>query len=222
MTLKKVFPTPIGRNSQSGFSIIELMIVVIVMMIMTGVVVFSFRGSKRSYAADDEAAKVLSFFREAYQRALTQRQAQRITIDPANKMIRLTDIGLLTGGDEITINRGVLNSTVTLVRPVISGNPLTVPPAPYNYPAVDFSSNTALDIYFLADGSVTNAAGFNSSSFAPVSFTIFLAPSQETVTQAGQTSSNSGNLIRAVTLFGPTGSVRLWRFDKTNFVWEIN
>jgi prepilin-type N-terminal cleavage/methylation domain-containing protein len=73
MVLKTVFSTPRCRNSQSGFSMVELMVVVSIMVIMTGIVVFSFRGNKRSYVADDEATKVLSFFREAYQRALSQR-----------------------------------------------------------------------------------------------------------------------------------------------------
>jgi type II secretory pathway pseudopilin PulG len=222
MALRKIFPIPASKNSQSGFSMVELMVVTIVMIIMTGVVVFSFRSNRRSYAADDEAQKILSFFREAYQRALAQRQAQRITIDPTNKIIKLADMGLLPGGDETIINRGVLNGGVTLVQPVISGTPLTVPPSPYNYPAVDFSAGTALDIYFLADGSITNATGFNNSSFAPTSFTIFFAPSQQVATNGSQTSANAGNLIRAVTIFGPTGSTKLWRFDNTKFIWEIN
>jgi prepilin-type N-terminal cleavage/methylation domain-containing protein len=221
MVLKTVFSTPRCRNSQSGFSMVELMVVVSIMVIMTGIVVFSFRGNKRSYVADDEATKVLSFFREAYQRALSQRQAQRITIDRTNNLIRLADMGLLPGGDETIINRGVLSTTVTMTQPVISGTPLSPPPAPYNYSVANLSSGS-IDIYFLADGSVTNATGFNNSSFAPASFTFFFSPSQETVTQSGQTSSNSGNLIRAVTLFGPTGSTRLWRFDRTKFIWELN
>lgn len=221
MALRKIFPTPASRSSQSGFSVVELMIVVIVMAIMTGIVVFSFRSNKRSYIADDEATKVLSFFREAYQRALSQRQAQRITIDLNNNLIKLADMGLLPGGDETIINRGVLNTGVTLTQPVVAGNPLAPPPAPYNYAPADLSSGS-IDIYFLADGSITNATGFNNSSFAPVSLTFFFSPSQQTVTAPGQTSSNSGNLIRAVTLFGPTGSTRLWRFDTSSFIWEIN
>jgi type II secretory pathway pseudopilin PulG len=221
MALKNRFATPKPVNSQSGFSMVELMVVTIIMIIMTGIVVFSFRGNKRSYVADDEATKILSFFREAYQRALSQRQAQRITIDRTNNVIRLADMGLLPGGDETIINRGILNTSVTMVRPVISGTPLALPPAPYNYTAADLSSGT-IDIYFLADGSITNATGFANSSFAPASFTFFFSPSQEAATAPGQTSANSGNLIRAVTLFGPTGSTKLWRFDTNRFVWEIN
>lgn len=222
MVLRKDFSTPTGKNSQSGFSVVELMVVVIVMIIMTGVIVFSFRGNKRAYVADDEATKVLSFFREGYQRALSQRQAQRITIDRANRIIKLTDMGLLPGGDEVTINRGVISTGVSLVQPVIAGNPLAVPPSPYNYASADFGTGESIDIYFLADGSVTNATGFNNSSFAPTSFTFFFAPSTAVNTAAGQSTATAGNLIRAVTLFGPTGSTKLWRFDNTKFIWEIN
>jgi prepilin-type N-terminal cleavage/methylation domain-containing protein len=221
MGLKKRFATPNSNHSQHGFSIVELMIVVSIMVIMTGIVVFSFRGNKRAYVADDEATKVLSFFREAYQRALSQRQAQRITIDRTNNVIRLADMGLLPGGDETVINRGILSTTVSMARPVVSGTPLAPPPAPYNYTPTDLSTGS-LDIYFLADGTITNTTGFNNSTFAPVSMTFYFAPSQETVTAAGQTANNSGNLVRAVTLYGPTGSTKLWRFNTNRFVWEIN
>lgn len=222
MVLRKDFSTPTGKNSQSGFSVVEIMVVVIVMMIMTGIIVFSFRGNKRAYIADDSATQVLSFFREAYQRALSQRQAQRVTIDRGNRIIKLTDMGLLPGGDEVTINRGVISTAVTLVQPVISGNPLSVPPAPYNYASADFGTGESIDIYFLADGSVTTTTGFNNSTFAPASFTFFFAPSTVASTNASQTPATAGNLIRAVTLFGPTGSTKLWRFDNTKFIWEIN
>ncbi len=211
--------TSIRQKSQRGFSVIELMVVVAITITLTAATLIGFSGNKRAYAADDEATKVLSFFREAHQRALAQRQAQRITIDRQNHLIRLADMGTLPGGDEMIINRGVLNTQVTIEQPTVDGNLLSSPNAPYNYPAAVFDLNGAVDIYFLADGSVTNATGYASASPAPVSLTLFFSPIQGTAQSATQP---AGNLIRAVTLYGPTASAKFWRFDTNKFTWEVN
>ena len=222
MPVSKRVSTTAPRNSQSGFSMIELMIVFIVISVLTGIAVISFRSSKRSYAADDEATKILTLFREAYQRALSQRQAQRITIDRTNNLIKLTDMGRLPGGDEMLVNRAVLNPFVTMVQPSLNAGLVPPPPAPYNYTPADFSSG-ALDIYFLADGSVTNSTNFTNNTFAPVNFTVFFSPSPGSALSPEQAAQqNTGNLMRAVTLFGATGSTKAWRFNGNQFIWEIN
>jgi prepilin-type N-terminal cleavage/methylation domain-containing protein len=210
---------PARQNQQDGFSIIELMVVVAITITLTAATLIGFSGNKRAYAADDEATKVLSFFREGHQRALSQRQAQRITIDRQNNLIRLTDMGTLPGGDEMIINRGTLNTQVTMDQPNIDGNLLAPPNAPYNYPSAAFDLHGTIEIFFLADGSVTNAAGYVSASPAPVSLTMFFSPTQGTAESPAQP---AGNLIRAVTLYGPTASAKFWRFDTNKFSWEVN
>ena len=223
MRFQKLLAKPSAANHQRGLSMIELMVVLIVITIMTGMIVFAFRGNKHAYAADDEAMKILSFCREAYQRALSQRQAQKLTIDRQNRLIKLTDMGTLPGGDEVLINRGVLNPNVTLDQPAVGASVLSPPPAPYNYTPAVFDSSSSLDLIFLADGSITNNTGFNNGSFAPVSVTVFFSPTQGSAVNSSQVGQdNAGNLIRAVTLYGPTGSAKFWRFDNTKFIWEIN
>ena len=223
MRLKNVLSTTTTPETERGFSMIELMVVIFVIAIMTAAIVFNFRGNKRAYASDDEAMKILSFCREAYQRALSQRQAQKLTIDRQNKLVKLTDMGTLPGGDEVLINRGVLNPDITMDQPSVGATTLSPPPAPYNYTPAAFDSSNSLDLVFLADGSVTNTANFNNSTFAPVSVTIFFSPSAGTAVNASQVAAvNSGNLMRAVTIYGPTGSAKFWRFDTDKFVWEIN
>ena len=189
-------------SSQSGFSLVELLMVVTIMAILTTISIFALRSSKRSYAPDDEANQIVSFFREAHQRALTQRQTQRVTIDKANLVVRLMDEGLLPGGDEVEIIRGKLNGTVNMTQPTIGGVLLTQPPAPYNYNVAVFDGSSTAQYRFRADGSVTDSVG-NS-----VSATFYFMPLDM--------NDQSGTLVRAVTLFGPSASTRSWKYDPAN------
>jgi prepilin-type N-terminal cleavage/methylation domain-containing protein len=192
---------PRGRGSEGGFSLVELLIVIAVMSILTVISVFALRSNKRSYAPDDEANQIVSFFREAHQRALSQRQTQRVTIDRANLLVKLMDEGLLPGGDEVEIIRGKLNGTVNMTQPSIGGTLLPLPPAPYNYNSAVFTASVA-QYRFRGDGSVVDPLG-NS-----VSATFYFTPIDM--------NDQSGTLVRAVTLFGPSGSTRAWKYDAAN------
>jgi len=189
------------RGPEAGFSLIELLIVIAMVVILTTVSVFALRSSKRSYAPDDEANQIVSFFREAHQRALSQRQTQRVTIDRNQLVVRLMDEGLLPGGDEVEIIRGKLNGTVAMTQPRIGGNLLPLPPAPYNYNTAVFTDGVC-QFRFRADGSVVDPAG-NS-----VSATFFFTPLDM--------NDQSQTLVRSVTLFGPSGSTRAWKYDAAN------
>ena len=188
-------------GSEAGFSLIELLVVIVTVAILTTISIFALRSSKRSYAPDDEANQIVSFFREAHQRALTQRQTQRVTIDRNALVVRLMDEGLLPGGDEVEIIRGKLNGTVAMTQPSVGGTLLPQPPAPYDYNPAVFTSAVA-QYRFRADGSVTDSLG-NS-----VSATFYFTPLDM--------DDQSGNLVRAVTLFGPSGSTRAWKYDAAN------
>jgi prepilin-type N-terminal cleavage/methylation domain-containing protein len=191
----------VGQRPEAGFSLIELLVVVAMVVILTTISVFALRSSKRSYAPDDEANQIVSFFREAHQRALSQRQTQRVTIDRNQLLVRLMDEGLLPGGDEVEIIRGKLNGTVAMTQPRIGGNLLPLPPAPYNYNTAVFTDGVC-QFRFRADGSVVDSAG-NS-----VSATFFFTPLDM--------NDQSQTLVRSVTLFGPSGSTRAWKYDAAN------
>jgi prepilin-type N-terminal cleavage/methylation domain-containing protein len=190
-----------ASGSDAGFSMIELLLVLAVTAVLTGITIFSLRSSKRSYAPDDEATQIVSYFREAHQRALSQRQTQRVTIDRNNLVIRLMDEGLLPGGDEVEIIRGKLNGTVSMQQPTVNSVLIPMPPGPYNYNAAPFA-NGVIQFRFRADGSVVDAAGNSISS------TFFFTPLDM--------NDQSINLVRGVTLFGPSGSTRTWKYDAVN------
>ena len=191
-------------KEESGFSVVELVVVVAISIILTTVAVFSLRANKRSYAADDEATQILSFMREAYHRALAQRQTMRVTIDRNNNIVKLMDEGLLPGGDEVEIIRGKSNDQVSFDRPSYKGVQAPLPPAPYSYGVAGFQNGT-WSIRFRGDGSVVDVNG-NS-----VSATLYFVPPNLDAT-----------LIRAITIFGPSGSVRYWRYDGSAFVSEVH
>ncbi|HWP43322.1 MAG TPA: type II secretion system protein [Blastocatellia bacterium] len=185
-------------DGQRGYSAIELVIVTSIVIILAGITIYSLTAGKKAYAADDEATQLVSFFREAYHRALAQRQTMRVTIDRNQGVVRLMDEGAMPGGDEVEIIRGRVSQHINMDRPAIGGTPIAVPPSPYNYNPAVFD-NGVWSARFRADGSVVDAAGNSLSA------TLYFSP-------IGLTEDNAG-LIRAVTLFGPSGSVRFWKYD---------
>lgn len=205
-------PTEFAANDQ-GFSMIELLIVVAAIVIMSAVTVIALYPSKRGYAPEDDALKLISLFREAHQRAMSQRQTMRLRFDQNTGQIQLTDEGTLAAGDESIIRQVQLNVDVRTDRPTAGGAPLAAPPAPFDYPAAVFQGG-AWEALFTADGSVTDTT----AAPAPLSATFFFWPSAPN--QAGVPTLNKMTDARAVTVFGPSGSVRFWRQDGVQFVSE--
>lgn len=195
------------RNQEAGFSVVELMIVAAIIVILTAISFFVLAPHKRSYRADDAAAQATNFLRDAYQRALAQRQTFRVQIDRANKLITLIDENRLPVGDEIEVRRDVLLDEVTLDPPVFGGTPITAPPAPYSYPAAVYASNVWV-ARFRSDGSMVDADG------NPLSATLYFSPMN--------LQTQEKTLIRAVTVFGPSGSIRAWKYDGANFTAGAN
>lgn len=194
--------TQLWRRDAAGFSAIELLIVVAIVIILTAAAVFTLAPQRRAYRTEDAASQVTNFLRDAYQRALSQRQTMSVQIDRANMLIKIIDENRLTIGDEIEVRRAKLNDEISLNQPAAGAGLVNPPPSPYNYPVAGYSNNL-WEARFRSDGSVVDAAG------NPLSATLFFS-------LANMNSSDS-NLIRAVTLFGPSGSVRVWRYTGQSF-----
>jgi Tfp pilus assembly protein FimT len=186
----------------AGFSTIELLVVAAIVIILTAMSIFMLSPQRRAYRSEDAAAQAANFLRDAYQRALSQRQTFRVQIDRANRLIQIIDENRLPVGDEREVRRDALLDEVNFDPPVFGGTAVSPPAAPYNYPAAAFASNV-WTARFRSDGSVVDASG------NLLSATLFFSPA------------NSQNvdkrLVRAVTLFGPSGSVRVWKYDGATF-----
>jgi Tfp pilus assembly protein FimT len=189
-------------DSEAGYSTIELLIVGATIVILTAISIFMLAPQRRSYRGEDAAAQAANFCRDAYQRALSQRQTMRVQIDRTNGVIQIIDENLLPVGDEKEVRRDVLSNDVNYDRPSFGGTPVPLPGAPYNYAQASYASNM-WTARFKSDGSVVDTNGNLMSA------TLFFSPL------------NSQNLdkrlVRAVTVFGPTGSIRVWKYDGTNF-----
>lgn len=197
---------PANRRSvdrgEDGYSLLQLLVVLSIAIILTAAAVFSLAPQRRAYRTDDAAGQVTNFLRDAYQRALSQRQTMRVQVDRSTMLIKIIDENTLPGGDEKEVRREKLNPEVSVSQPTVGGSALNPPATPYNYPVAVYSSNL-WEVRFRSDGSVVDTAG-NS-----VSATLFFSLVNPKTTDT--------NLIRAITLFGPSGSIRLWRYTGSSF-----
>lgn len=235
-------------SAENGFSLIELLIVVAIISIMTTFAIFALVPHRNLYRTDDQALRILDFMRDASQRALTQRQVMRLEIDQTDNVIRIVDENLVGAGtaDDGMVRQEPLENPANVRMylnpaaagpPIISGPPdasggagpvaVVSPPAPSNFPAAAYAaclhplavSHTAghngWTARFLSNGSVVDAgidaAGTNATL---TSATLYLWPPQagdpDTATTPGA--------VRAITVFGGAGAIRLWKYDGIAFV----
>ncbi len=195
------------RRNQAGFSLIEMLLVLTLMVILMVFVGFSLIGSKKLYRADDETLRILNVFREASQLALTQRQPMRVELDATNKTIRIVDENLSTASDDKEVRRVKLESSSALRVDVMPTN--VTKPNPPNYPDAPYAGTPKVwKIWFKRDGTVTNSAN------SIVSSTLYIwEPNPTNIAQA-----KDKKLVRCITIFGTTGVIRLWKHDGTNFI----
>ena len=187
----------------SGFSMIELLVVIAIIAVMLAVVLPSVLMQRKVAATDDASAQAIDFLRGAYERALTQRQVMRVRIDRAAGTIQLHDEnGPGTSDDEMVRQESLFpQSEVAINEPL--GYPK--PPSPFDFASAAFVDN-AWEIRFRSDGVAMNATG------APQSATLYFY-----VPAAGSSAvAENPLLLNAVTVFGPTASIRLWGYTPAN------
>lgn len=201
-----------------GFSIIELLIVMVIIFILSGISLFYLSGHQRVYRPDEQSLKIIDIMQEARQRSLTQRETMRVEIDLTANMVRLIDENLPnTAGDDTNIRSAVLfpQFQVKLNErpPDISANPpetMSVPPAQFktsSYPGS--AGNTVCTFRFLRNGSVVNegtdATGANAVTTGA---TLFVwSPKKDDPSRS--------EIARAITVIGASGSVRYWEYNRS-------
>jgi prepilin-type N-terminal cleavage/methylation domain-containing protein len=209
-------------HHEAGFSLIELIIVVLVISILAVLSIMSFKGEKK-YLADHEALIVLDLLNEAKQRALTQHETMRVEINKTKNTITL-----------ITENTAGNASDDQIIKslPLQHQNYVTFEKAPTNVsnspvdsapvPALTFAASThplslsdqVATLRFNQTGTVFNAGsnsvGANATSTGATIY--FWMPNYSSSGQVLGT----GNVIRAITLLGSTGTTKYWKCPVPN------
>lgn len=201
-----------SRGREQGFSLIELLIVVALMIIMTVIAVTTLVRTRQLGVTDDQAVRIVEMLREARQLAISKRRPIRFEIDPTAREIRIIDTVTFAGGtaDDILVKEVPLISAPVAVT-IDSTLPAGISTLPEtDYPLPDFNlvphpaggqSNNVWAVVFLNNGTIIDpaSAAFGGTPL-PVARTVLV----QNLTEGAPT-------VRAVTIFGGTNSVRLWR-----------
>lgn len=205
--------------NQRGFSLIELIIVLLVIGILSVLTLMAFKGEKR-FLADSQAYLILDFLNEAKQRALTQHETIRVEINKTKNTIRLINENAPGNATDDQVIKTLILEHPNYV--VIEQAPTNIEESPTEgspVPAITFNASvhpsSAADqvatLRFLRTGKVVNA-GSNSigTNATTTGATIFVW--MPDYSDSG-TPLQTGSVIRAITVLGTTGSTRYWRCE---------
>jgi prepilin-type N-terminal cleavage/methylation domain-containing protein len=209
-----------SRKLQKGFSVIELVIVVAVMVIVSGMAMMSTMRPGTAARANNAADAVVNTLRQARLLAITKRRNVLVNLSGTNQM-QLT-VQTLPGEAVPTIpiplvklNDGIRNGLQFYVFPTLPNTPMG---------PLGFGNNSALDyeavnggtvgsaIMFSSSGSLVGAGGAAAASYYtvgnnnPINATVFIGVQGDTST------------ARAITVTGATGRVRSFSWNGT--VWK--
>lgn len=187
---------------------IELLVVVAIIAIMIAISLLSMPSQKRGLAVDAASAQLVDVFRYAQQQALAERHVMRVELTPGTtsvpgtiQVINQMRISLGAADDRIVRNETLPPNSDSTVATTLAGFPM--PPTPFNFLAPTFTAGK-LTVYFMPDG--TAVRNPNEDPAVPRSFTlVHYTPISPGVP--------APDLVRAITLFGPTASARIWIYN---------
>ena len=183
----------LGRNhdksisAQTGYSLIELMLVVATMGVVTAMAALQIGSSRVGLNGDGAMRVVLSQLNQARELAITQRRNMRLTFTGTTTTVTREEV---PGPTLTTLSSVPFEGSLQFV--LVSGLPDT-PDAFGNSSAVAFG--TATEVKFSPDGTLVDQNG------ATLNGTVFVALPNQKLS------------ARAVTVFGSTGRVRAFRWD---------
>jgi len=212
--------TKISRGER-GFSLIELVVVLVIVGILVGITIFQLAGHKKAYVTDDQALRLLDFTRLASTQTLTERRTFRLEIDYTDNTVLLIDENGTGTSDDKEMRYEPLEKTrdVVLSNTVPSGVSTTGLPGyttsvtgtdslgHISLKGTNVSGHDVWSLRFRSDGTLVN----NSNTIA--STTLYIYPPGATTGTA-----RVNTLVRAITFFGTSGAIRFWKYDGTQFV----
>lgn len=196
------------RHRMRGFSLLEVLIVVCIGMILTGISFVSLQPLLKQARADAAYDTTLMVLRNYRSRAITERRRYIITFTaPRTITVQSWGIGFPIAPAPVTVSTINLPSDCQFM--VQAGMPSTPPTVPDGFGV----GGTAIDF-----GQGLGAGSLNYVMFMPN------GTSQDKNNPGGESNLNSGVLymgrpsdilsMRAITVLGSTGRVRGWRLQK--------
>ena len=208
------------RKKAAGFSLIELIIVLVVIAILSAISIPYIYNYKRLYKSEDQALKVMDLMREASQLALTRRRTMRLEIDRNATQILIIDENSPGNGDDTQI-KGIPLEPINEVRMdviptgVAKPNPPDYADAVFALDTIGHQNNgaavprsTVWAVRFNRNGTAVDSAN------TPISANLYFFPPLT----PGSTTPRSTREVRAITIFGGTGAVRYWKHNGATFV----
>jgi prepilin-type N-terminal cleavage/methylation domain-containing protein len=184
-----------AARGQCGFSLIEMMVAVMLILIVSAISITMLRPNVQQARVDAAMREVVDTFRQAREYSIENRRYVQISFS-ANNQMQVTQMNTLTPG------AGGVNpviTTVTLAPPLVfnlDGMPDT-PDGYGNAGALEFEgivNGPVGGMVFQSDGEFLDG-----TTFLPINGSVYLG-------MPGQQST-----ARAVTILGTTGRVRGWK-----------
>ena len=211
----KQIPSSNKYKGMQGFSMIELIIVLLIIAIMSSFAIFYLTAHQKLYEADHEALQIVDVLQEARQRSLTQRETMRVQIDLTNNVVRLIDENKTGVADDSVIRTISLQPNEKVKVENRPSNIRTNPPEPVPVPSAQFNlssypestGNNVCTIRFQSDGTVVDE-GTDASGSGAVSTGVTLyiwSPDEE--------DTSNSKIARAITVLGSSGAIRLWVYE---------
>ena len=206
-------------QTDRGFSIVELLIVLIIISILSAITGYYLSAHSKLYKPDEQALKIADIFQEARQRALTQRQTMRVEIDLVDNIVRLIDekTSSIASDDKLIRQLALLPTSEVKIntRPSdITYNPPETLPAPTAVftPSIYPTStpHSVCTLRFQSNGTIVNA-GNNATGNNAVTTGATLH-----IWSPQQSDPNQSDIARAITIIGSSGSIRMWEFDRSS------
>lgn len=208
------------RSRTRGFSMMELIIVLVIISVLSAIALPYIYNHKKLYKSEDQTLKIMDLMREASQFALTRRRTMRFEIDLTDNKMLVIDENAPGAADDNEIKALPLEAVNEVRMDQIPAG--VSKPASTNYNdavfAVDtighkrgttiISGHNVWAARFQRDGSVVNSGGnlisANLYVWAPLT--------------AGNINPRNKKEVRAITMFGGTGAVRYWKYDGAAFL----
>lgn len=223
-TKKEILCNKTIRSGKSGFSLIEVIIVLVIVSVLTAISVPYIINYKKLYKPEDQALKVMDLMREAGQMALTRRRTIRLEVDLTDNKVLLIDEDTRVVPAVHREIKAIPLESVADVR--MDRKPTGISkPNPPNYNDVVASSyitdttghvsggttvtgHKVWALRFRSDGSVVNKTN------SPISATLYFW----TPLTPGSPDPKKKEEVRAVTIFGGSGAIRYWKHNGTKFL----